>query len=156
MQGRMNNPALVLPGALEALQSLSKAAKAPGLPQSTIDLVHIRASQINGCSVCVDMHTRAAHRHGEKEERLFTVAAWRDAPYFSEEERAALALAEAITRIADRPDGVADEVVSEASKYYDEKALAALIVQIAEVNVFNRINVTARTESGAWTGQVEG
>ena len=107
------------------------AASQAGLPQTTVDLVSLRASQINGCAVCLDMHTRGAKKAGETDERLFTVAAWRDAPYFTDAERAALALAEAGTRLADRADPVPDAVFDEAAKHYDEQALAALIVCIA-------------------------
>ena len=100
----MNNVAMIVPGALEALQALSQAAGQAGIPETTIDLVHFRASQINGCSVCADMHSRSARKHGATDQQLFTLAAWRDAPYFSEAERAALALTEAVTRLADSPD----------------------------------------------------
>lgn len=104
MQARISNPAVSLPGVLDALQALGTAAGKAGLPQATIDLVHLRASQINGCAVCVDMHARGAKNAGEADERLFTVAAWREAPYFSDAERAALALTEAAIRLADRAD----------------------------------------------------
>ena len=92
----------------------------------TRDLVHLRASQINGCSVCVDMHARELKKAGETDERLFAVAAWRDTPYFTDAERAALALTEAVTRLSDRPDPVPDEIWDEAARHYDETALAAL------------------------------
>jgi AhpD family alkylhydroperoxidase len=149
MKLRMTNPALSVPGVLAALQALSAAAGAAGLPQSTIDLVHLRASQINGCSVCVDMHTRGAKRAGDTDERLFTVAAWREAPYFSEAERAALALAESVTRLSDRPDPVPDAVWDEAARHFDEVALASLLVAIGLINFFNRINVPTRQVAGS-------
>jgi AhpD family alkylhydroperoxidase len=151
MQARISNPAVSLPGVLDALQALGTAAGKAGLPQATIDLVHLRASQINGCAVCVDMHARGAKKACEADERLFTVAAWREAPYFSDAERAALALTEAATRLADRADPVPDEVFDEAARHYDEPALAALIVHIAAINAWNRLNVTTRQPAGART-----
>jgi AhpD family alkylhydroperoxidase len=150
MKARMNNVAMLVPGALEALQALGEAASHGGVPATTIDLVHYRASQINGCSVCADMHSRSARKHGITEQQLFTVAAWRDAPYFSEAERAALALTEAVTRLADRPDAVPDDVWDEAARHYDERALASLLVDIAGINAFNRLNVPTRQPSGDW------
>jgi AhpD family alkylhydroperoxidase len=112
--------------------------------------VHLRASQINGCSVCVDMHPKIARKAGETDERLFCVAAWRDTPYFSEPERAALALTEALTRLSDRADPVPDAVWNQADKHFDEKELAALILAIANINVWNRLNVAVRQPVGAW------
>jgi AhpD family alkylhydroperoxidase len=144
---------MTLPGALEALQALAAAAQDAGLPQKTIDLVHLRASQINGCSVCVDMHSRGAKKRGETDERLFTVAAWREAPYFSDAERAALALTEAATRLADRPNPVPDEVFNGAATHYDQRALAALVLNIAMINLWNRLNVTTGLVGGEWTAQ---
>ena len=110
---------------MEALQALGKAAHKAGVPTETIDLVHLRASQINGCSVCVDMHARDLRKAGESDERIFAVAAWRETPYYTDAERAALALAEAMTRLSDRPDPVPDDVWDEAARHYDEPALAA-------------------------------
>jgi len=153
----MTSPALSVPGVLDALQALGKAANEAasnaGLPQSTIDLVGLRASQINGCAVCLDMHSRAAKKAGETDERLLTLAAWREAPYFNEAERAALALTEAGTRLADRPDPVPDDVFDEAAKHYDQQALAALVVHIAAINTWNRLNVTTGQVAGEWTAQ---
>src|ERR1700755_1352449 len=106
MQSRMKNPAMVVPGAMQASMALNAAVKKSGVSPTVLALVHMRASQINGCAVCVDMGWRELRRAGETDARLFTVAAWREAPYFSDAERAALALAEAATRIADRPDAV--------------------------------------------------
>jgi AhpD family alkylhydroperoxidase len=157
MQPRMTSPALSVPGVLDALQTLGKAAneaaRNAGLPQSTIDLVGLRASQINGCAVCLDMHSRAARKAGETDERLLTLAAWRESPYFTEAERTALALTEAGTRLADRPDPVPDEVFAEAAKHYDQPALAALVVHIAAINAWNRLNVTTGQVAGEWTAQ---
>src|SRR5512142_3347285 len=105
-QARIANPAGLLPDAVKAVHLLNKAAHSAGVPESTLELVHLRASQINGCSACVDSGARSAKRNGETDERLFAVAAWRETPYFTEPERAALALAEAATRLADRADPV--------------------------------------------------
>jgi AhpD family alkylhydroperoxidase len=146
-----------MPGVLDALQSLSKAANAAAseahLPQTTMELVNLRASQINGCAVCLDMHTRGAKKAGETDERLFTVSAWRDAPYFTDAERAALALTEVGTRLADQSEPVPDAVFDEAAKHYDEPALAALIVCIAAINPWNRLNVITGQQAGEWTAQ---
>ncbi|AUM16014.1 carboxymuconolactone decarboxylase family protein [Rhodococcus ruber] len=149
MKARMTNPALVLPDAVTALQVLGNAADGGGLPARTTHLVHLRASQINGCSVCVDMHPRLAKKDGETDKRLFAVAAWREAPYFTDGERAALALTEAVTRLADRPDPVPDDVWDEAARHYDEPQLAALILQISLINVWNRLNATVEQVAGA-------
>jgi AhpD family alkylhydroperoxidase len=151
MQARMNHPALVIPDAMKALQSLGDVTK-NGLPEKLLELVHLRASQINGCSACVDMHPKLAKKAGETDERLFSVAAWRDTPYFSEAERAALALTEALTRFSDRADPVPDAVWSEADKQFDEQELATLILAIASINVWNRLNVAVRQPAGVWKG----
>jgi len=148
MQARMTNPALTIPGAMQALQALATAAAKAGLPARTIGLVHLRASQINGCSLCVDMHARELKHSGDTDERLFAVAAWRDAPYFTEAERAALALTEAVTRLSDRPDPVPDELWQEVTRHYDEPALGALLLAIAAINVWNRLNVPTRQVAG--------
>jgi AhpD family alkylhydroperoxidase len=148
MEARMNHPAMILPGAMDALQSLSKAARKGGLPLKTALILELRASQINGCSVCVDMHARQLKQAGESDERVFAVAAWRDAPYFTDPERAALALTEATTRLSDRPDPVPDAIWAEAARHYDERALAALLIEIAAINVWNRLNVATRQVAG--------
>ena len=150
MQARMGHPAFVVPDAMQALQGLGKAVHDGGVPPKTIELVNLRASQINGCSVCVDGHPRLAKKLGETEERLHAVAAWRDAPYFTDAERAALALAEAVTRLSDRADPVPDEIWEEAARHYDEPALAALLLAIASINVWNRLNVATRQPAGEW------
>src|SRR6185437_6883127 len=106
MKARMTNPILLVPDAMQAAMALANSTKKGDVPAKTLDLVHLRASQINGCSLCVDMHARTFRQHGETDERLFTVAAWRDAPYFTDAERAALALTEAATRLSDRSDPV--------------------------------------------------
>jgi AhpD family alkylhydroperoxidase len=152
MNARMDHPVLIIPGAFDALLALGKAGAHGGLPQKTINLVLLRASQINGCSVCAHMHARDAKKAGETDERLATVAAWRDAPFFSDAERAALALTEAATRLSDRTDPVPDAIFDEAAKHYDQQALAALIITIAGINAWNRLNVTTRQVAGAWAG----
>jgi AhpD family alkylhydroperoxidase len=148
IEPRMTHPVYVLPEAMQALLALSKAAKKGGLPETTAFLVHLRASQINGCSVCVEMHSRELKEAGEPDERIFAVAAWREAPYFTDAERAALALTEAATRLSDRADPVPDDVWEEAARHYDEQALASLVIEIAAINVWNRLNVTTRQPTG--------
>ena len=152
MQARMSNPVIIVPDAMKALQALGASAGKGGVPSGTIGLIQLRASQINGCSVCVDMHCRFLKKAGETDDRLFTVAAWRDAPYFTEAERAALALTEALTRLSDRPDPVPDEIWNDAARHYDEPALAALLLAISTINVWNRLNVATRQVAGAWGG----
>ncbi|MGB6602862.1 MAG: carboxymuconolactone decarboxylase family protein [Steroidobacteraceae bacterium] len=155
MQARIKSPAMTVPGVFEAMRKLGASASNAGIPETTHQLVHLRASQINGCSVCVDMHSRELARAGEPNERIFTVAAWREAPYFTAAERAALALTEAVTRLADRPDPVPDEVWEEAARHYREPQLAALVVSIAAINVWNRLNAATRQISGEWVAHVE-
>jgi len=152
MHARIESPALTVPGALEALQKLSDAVRQTGIPETTLSLVELRASQINGCSICVDIHSRELRIAGEPDERIFLVAAWREAPYYTDSERAALALTEAATRLADRPDAVSDELWEEVSRHYDEQQLAGLVLLIASMNAWNRINAVTRQVSGAWIG----
>src|SRR5689334_15970575 len=140
MQARMHHPVMVIPDAMKTMQTLSNLPHG-NLPEKLIELVHLRASQINGCSVCVDMHPKLARRAGETDERLFAVGAWRDTPYFTEAERAALALTEAVTRLSDREDPVTDAVWDEAAKHFNEQQLASLVLGIAAINVWNRLNV---------------
>jgi AhpD family alkylhydroperoxidase len=149
MQARMNNPAMIVPDAIQALLALGKSAEKGGVPPQTLGLAHLRASQINGCGLCVDMHARDLKKAGETDQRLFSVAAWRDAPCFTDAERAALALTEAATRLSDRADPVPDDIWDEAARHYDEPALAALILNIALINFWNRINVTTRQIAGS-------
>jgi AhpD family alkylhydroperoxidase len=150
MHARIDNPALTVPGALDALTGLSDAADQAGVPETTLYLVKLRASQINGCSICVDMHSHELELAGEPDHRIHTVAAWRETPYFTEAERAALALTEAVTRLADRPDPVPDDVWDEAARHHDEAQLAALVIAIAAINAFNRINAATRQITGDW------
>jgi AhpD family alkylhydroperoxidase len=144
MQARMKNPALIIPGALAALQALAKRAEKGGVPKRTLELVHLRVSQINGCSVCAEMSLPFLHKAGQVDEGLFLVSDWRDAPYFTHADRAALALSEAVTRLSDRADPVPDEIWNEAARHYDEKGLAALALWIAMTNLWNRLNTTTR------------
>ncbi len=155
LQARMPNPIMVIPEAFQALLALAKSTEKGGLPGRTRELVNLRASQINGCSVCVDMHARDLKKAGDTDERIFAVAAWRDAPYFTDAERAALALTEAVTRLSDRADPVPDEIWDEAARHYDEKALAALIISIAQINVWNRLNVTTKQVAGKYGSSAE-
>jgi AhpD family alkylhydroperoxidase len=160
LTARMPNPAVIIPEAMKPIQALFGSIGGGGVPQATLELVHLRVSQVNGCSPCVDGGWRKAKKAGETDERLFAVAAWREAPYYSEAERAALALAEAVTRLSDRPDPVPDEIWDAAARCYDERGLAArcyderglaaLILMIATTNLFNRLNVSTRQPAGAW------
>jgi len=145
----MSNPALLVPDAMGSLQALGKALGNAGVPATTRALVHLRASQINGCSVCVDMHSKELVKEGEPNERIFAVAAWRESPRFTDGERAALALAESVTRLSDRNDPVPDDVWAQAAEEYDEKQLAALILDIGAVNLWNRLNASTRQVPGS-------
>lgn len=148
MQSRMSNPAFAVPGAMDALMALGKAVGAAGLSPLTRELVCIRASQINGCGVCAVQHPRIARAAGETDERIWAIAGWRDAPYFDDAERAALALTEAVTRLADRAEPVPDATWKEAERHYDETQLGALVLTIANVNLWNQLNVTTRQVAG--------
>lgn len=149
MHARMINPGAILPDAMNALIALSRAAETGTVPAVTHKLVHLRASQINVCGVCVDMHARELRQAGESDERIVSVAAWRETPYFTDSECAALALAEAATRLADRSDAVPDDVWDAAADHFDEKELAGLILSIAAINAWNRINATTRQIAGS-------
>lgn len=140
----MRNPAMVLPGAVEALQALGASANTGGVPLSTIGLVQLRASQINGW-----LNPPMVRKPGETDERLFAVAAWRDAPYFTDAERAALALAEGVSRLSDRTDPVPDDVWAAAAEHFDEKGLAALILAVANINAWGCLNVATRQPAAA-------
>lgn len=155
MQSRMTSPVMIIPDAMKALYQMSAAVRTSGLPKSIIRLIELRASQINGCGLCVDMHAVEMRQGGEPDERLFAVAAWRDTPFFSDAERAALALAEAVTRLSDRPDAVPDEIWNEAAKHYDERGLSGLLLAIGTINVWNRLNVSTRQIAGEWRKSAE-
>ncbi len=149
----MKNPALSMPGAYDALQALHKSIEKAGVARATLELMNLRASQINGCSVCVDMHSRALKKLGEKDTRIFAVSAWREAPYYSAAERAALALTEAASRLSDRADPVPDEVWKEAARHYDESQLGALVMSIGMINLWNRLNAATRQIGGDFLDQ---
>ncbi|MFI6680172.1 carboxymuconolactone decarboxylase family protein [Kribbella sp. NPDC050469] len=145
MDLRMKNPAFVLPDGMKGIQYLLKATNSGGVPRTTLELIGLRASQINGCSACALGHVQEAKKAGETDERLAVVAAWRHAPYFTPAERAALELTEVVTRLADRSDeGVPDAVWAAAAEHYDERQLSAILLMIGTLNLFNRINVTIR------------
>lgn len=148
MEARMQHPVYVLPDALNALIALSKAAETSGISKTVTNLATLRASQINGCSVCVGMHAKDMREAGESEERVYSVAAWRDTALFTDAERAALALAEAVTRLADRPDPVPDELWNEAAAHFSEAELSGLLLAISAINVWNRLNAATRQIAG--------
>ena len=148
LESRIANPALVVPGAMDALNALSKAVSRVAISPGLLELMHLRASQINGCGVCALQHPKIARKLGESDDRILAVAAWRDAPFFTDAERAALALTEAATRLADTADPVPDDVWDEAARHYDEQELAALVLSIATINVWNRLNVATRQVAG--------
>ncbi|MFJ2950561.1 carboxymuconolactone decarboxylase family protein [Streptomyces sp. NPDC087226] len=135
---------------LKHINSAGKAVTDAGLPHATLELVKIRASQINGCGFCTDMHTKDAAAAGESAVRLNLVAAWREATVFTEAERAALELTEQGTRLADASGGVSDDAWANADQHYDEDQLVALISMIAVINAYNRINVINRQPAGAY------
>jgi AhpD family alkylhydroperoxidase len=149
MQARMSHPVKVLPDAMKALAALGRSAQTGTVPATTHQLVQLRVSQINGCSLCVDMHARELKDAGEKDERIWGVGAWRESPYFSDAERAALALAEHVTRLADRSDAVPDAVWDDAAEHYGEEELSSLLVSISAINVWNRLNAAIRQPAGA-------
>ncbi|MDI1437506.1 carboxymuconolactone decarboxylase family protein [Polyangium sorediatum] len=151
MEARLKNPAMLVPDAIQPLMALAKTLQNGAVPPRTLGLVHARVSQINACAVCLDLHGRQEKKAGEPDDRLLVLAGWRDAPCFTEAERAALALAEAETRLADRAEAVPDDVWKDAARHYDEQALAVLVLHIALVNLFNRVNVTTRQVAGAQT-----
>ena len=148
VEARMANPAHVVPGAMAALLDLGKALDRSGLAAATRELVHVRASQINSCGVCGVQHQRVAKRRGETDERLWAVAGWRDAPYYTGAERAALELTEAVTRLADTADPVPDPVWADAAAHFDTQQLGALVLTIASINLWNRLNVSTHQVAG--------
>ena len=144
MTSRLSNPT-PHPDTMKAINLLYKSAHSAGVPNATLELVHLRASQINGCSPCVDSGARTMRKNGETDERIFSVSAWRETPYYTDAERAAMALAEAATRLADRSDPVPDDVWDAAAKHFSEEQLGAIVLWIATTNFFNRINATTLT-----------
>lgn len=150
MESRIKNPAMLLPDAMQPMLALNSVLEKSGLSATVRGLVHLRVSQVNGCSVCVDLGWRQLKKSKESDERLFAVAAWRDAPYFTDAERAALALAEAATRVADRSDPVPDEIWDEAARHFSEPEMAALTLSIGLTNLWNRLNLVTRQVAGEW------
>lgn len=145
---RIDNIAHAVPEVLRGLVLLSSAAAKLGVPAPTLKMVSLRASQINGCSFCVDMHWRELRDLGEPDEKIFALSAWRETPYFTDAERAVLALTEAATRLADRADPVPDEIWEEAARHYNEKQLSAIVIEIAAINAWNRLNATTHQPAG--------
>lgn len=139
------------PDLTTGVQHIFKAIYAAGVPQQTLELVHLRASQINGCSYCVNAGSNGAVKAGMSQEKVFAVSAWYDSELFDDAERAVLALTEAATRLADRPGAVTDEIWAEAAKHFNEQQLSALVLMVGVSNFFNRINTTLRVPPGtAW------
>jgi AhpD family alkylhydroperoxidase len=147
---RMKNPAVIISEAMQPIQAPHGSTRKGGVPGPTLALAHLRASQINGCCSCMASGSRDAKKAGESDERLFAVAEWRDSPHVTGAERAALALAEAVTRLSDRADPVPDKIWDEAARHYDHKGLAALLLMTAVTNVFGRLNVATKQVAGAW------
>ena len=152
METRLKGSAALSPDVATAVRHLYKAMYAGGVAHETLELVHLRASQINGCSACVDAGVESARKSGVSDEKLHVLVAWREAPYFTDAERAALELTEAATRLADQPDPVPDAIWDAATEYYDEKQLSAIVLMIATTNFFNRINRTLKVPAGTRWG----
>lgn len=150
MTARIKTGSGLLPDAMKAILALNAAVQNGSVPAATLALSHLRASQINGCSACVDSGAKHALKAGETAERLFAVSAWRESPHFNAAERAALALTESVTRLADQMDPVPDAIWDEAAKHYDDKALMTLLLSIATTNAFNRLNVSTRQPPQNW------
>ncbi|GIH93937.1 carboxymuconolactone decarboxylase family protein [Planobispora siamensis] len=150
MQARMKNPAMIIPAAMQPIQGLMQAVQSQSVPEELLDLVHLRVSQINGCSFCVDSGLKKLRKTGVSDERIGLVSAWREAPYYTDAERAALQLAETVTRLADRADAVPDEIWDAATDHFDEQELATILLMIAVTNLFNRLNAPIRQIAGTW------
>ena len=147
MHARMTIPDAVMKDASTGIQHLFKAMYRSGAPQDILELVHLRASQINGCSACVNAGIESAQQAGVSDEKLFQLAAWYEAPFFTDAERAALELTEVATRLADG-GRVSDEVWEAATAHYSDEQLAGIVVMIATTNLFNRLNATLREPAG--------
>ena len=141
----------VAPGAMQAMYALVNYGKQSGLEPTLLELVKIRASQLNSCAFCLDMHTKDARAMGETEQRIYALSAWRETPFYTERERAALALTEAVTLIANGP--VSDEVYEEACQHFTEVELVNLVMSIVTINGWNRLSVTFRTVPGTYQPQ---
>ncbi|WP_242613460.1 carboxymuconolactone decarboxylase family protein [Herbihabitans rhizosphaerae] len=146
----MTNPVMALPSAMTAIKHFHKAMAESGAPESLLELIALRASQINGCAACVYGHDHYLRtKHGETNERIAAVAVWREAPFFTDGERAVLALTEVVTRLADRSEeSVSDELWAEVNKHYDEKQVAAIVLSVGMINFFNRVNTTVKEPAG--------
>jgi AhpD family alkylhydroperoxidase len=138
----------------KAMQALEAAVRGSGLDLTVFELVKTRASQINGCAYCIDMHTKDARANGETEQRLYALSAWRETPFFTDKERAALALTEAVTLVAETH--VPDDVVEEAQRHFDEAELSQLVFAIVTINAWNRLAITARTPVGGYQPRAHG
>lgn len=136
------------PQAFEAMLGLERYVRQSGLEHALLELVKTRASQINGCAFCLDMHTKDARAAGEAEQRLYALSAWREAPFYTERERAALAWTEAVTRVS--RDHVPDEVYELARRQFDEKQLVDLTLAIIAINGWNRLAIAFRKEAGTY------
>ncbi|MFF0309260.1 carboxymuconolactone decarboxylase family protein [Streptosporangium sp. NPDC004379] len=150
MEARMKNPATIIPAAMKPIMELMRAAQSQGLPQELMEMIHLRVSQINGCSFCVDTGYKNLRKLGASDERVGLVSAWREAPYYTDAERAALELAEASTRLADRTDAVPDEIWDNATAHFDERQMASILLMTAVTNLFNRLNAPIRQVAGSW------
>lgn len=148
MEPRMKQPIAALPGAMQAMMGLIESITKSGLDPKIGLLVDLRASQINGCAFCVDMHAKEMKAAGESDERIFSVAAWREADWYTDAERVALEMTEVVTRMADTPDPVSDELWERATAQFDERQLAGLLVAIATINVWNHVNVPTHQPPG--------
>jgi AhpD family alkylhydroperoxidase len=146
----MKNPVALLPGALDALYSLGVATRDSGVSARIVGLVQMRTSQINGCVVTMDSHIRMLREAGETSDRLASLWNWSESDLFTDAERSALALCEAVSRSADQDDPVPDEIWNEAAEHYDQTSLAGLLLAIATANLWNRLNVATRQVVDAW------
>ncbi len=150
MTARMTNPAFALPGAMDALTRLGEVVLATGLSPELLELVNMRASQLNGCSTCLDGHWRMARKQGASDDKLFAVGAWRHTPYFSDSERIALELTEELTALAGAPEAVSDDLWDAAADEFDAAQLAGLVLAVGQINLWNRVNHATRQEAGSW------
>lgn len=150
MSARMTSPAFVLPGVADALQAINDAVLATGLPAELVELVQLRASELNHCAVCVDGHWRLGRRFGASDEKLFAVGVWRHAPYYSETERIALDVTEELTLLPGRPEALGDDLWERAADAFDADQLAALIVAVGQINSWNRMNHAVHGQAGSW------
>jgi len=147
MEPRINY-AKVAPGVVETMLGLSNYLRKSGLDESLLNLVYLRASQINGCAFCIDMHWKDLRAAGENEQRLYGLDAWEESPYYSDRERAALAWTEVVTNIRD--GDVPDEVYEHVRKSFTEKELADLTLAVTAINGWNRLSIAMRTVAGAY------